>query len=218
MNDSFGMLIVVGIIFLILKLPTWMLYKKAGEHGWACLVPVYNSVVFFRIAVGSGIKMLFLLIPLFGEFYAIYAFWQLGKKFGKSTGFCIGLLLLPEVFYLILAFGKSTYEGMEDEVIEEPKTAKKKKTNKPASTPQDNDNKYLKAKRDIERNLLFIDKEELDDYDLEKYEEFKKRNDKIMAMDIDDLSEEEMKYIRITYKKVREFKKSLEEAVTIELE
>ena len=29
---------------------TWQLYKKAGEHGWAAIIPIYNSVVFARIA------------------------------------------------------------------------------------------------------------------------------------------------------------------------
>jgi len=29
---------------------TWQLYKKAGEPGWAAIIPIYNSVVFARIA------------------------------------------------------------------------------------------------------------------------------------------------------------------------
>lgn len=29
---------------------TWQLFKKAGMHGWAAIIPIYNSVVFARIA------------------------------------------------------------------------------------------------------------------------------------------------------------------------
>jgi hypothetical protein len=37
---------------------------------------------------------------------------QLAKVFGKGTGFGFGLLLLPFIFYPILAFGKSEYVGV----------------------------------------------------------------------------------------------------------
>lgn len=39
----------------------------------------------------------------------IYA-WRLKKAFKKSTGFFVGLLLLPSIFWLILAFGDSKYD------------------------------------------------------------------------------------------------------------
>lgn len=29
---------------------TWQLFRKAGMHGWAAIIPIYNSVVFARIA------------------------------------------------------------------------------------------------------------------------------------------------------------------------
>ena len=35
---------------------------------------------------------------------------MLAKKFNKGVGFTIGLILLPSIFLLILAFGKSKYE------------------------------------------------------------------------------------------------------------
>ena len=40
--------------------------------------------------------------------------YQLAKAFGKSVGFFFGLLLLPVVFYPILAFGPSEYAPQDD--------------------------------------------------------------------------------------------------------
>ena len=37
--------------------------------------------------------------------------YRLAKSFGKGILFTIGLLLLPNIFTLILAFGKSQYIG-----------------------------------------------------------------------------------------------------------
>jgi Na+/melibiose symporter-like transporter len=36
---------------------------------------------------------------------------DLAKSFGKGVGFTIGLLLLPVIFYPILAFGDAQYVG-----------------------------------------------------------------------------------------------------------
>jgi len=36
---------------------------------------------------------------------------SLAKKFGRSELFGVGLLLLPMIFYPVLAFGGSEYEG-----------------------------------------------------------------------------------------------------------
>lgn len=46
---------IIGLaLSVLLIVGLWKVYKKAGEHGWACLVPFYNSFCFFRIAWGNG--------------------------------------------------------------------------------------------------------------------------------------------------------------------
>lgn len=32
---------------------SWMLFEKAGEHGWSAIIPVYNFIVKCKIAFGS---------------------------------------------------------------------------------------------------------------------------------------------------------------------
>lgn len=43
--------IAVGILQII---ATWKLYRKAGEKGWAAIVPFYNLYVMVKIAWGNG--------------------------------------------------------------------------------------------------------------------------------------------------------------------
>lgn len=44
--------------------------------------------------------------------FLIRLYWRLGKQFGKGKAFRFGLILLPIIFLLILAFGKSAYLGV----------------------------------------------------------------------------------------------------------
>lgn len=39
---------------ILLIVALWKVYKKAGEHGWACIVPFYNGFCFYRMAWGNG--------------------------------------------------------------------------------------------------------------------------------------------------------------------
>ena len=66
----------------------------------------------FEIAWGSGAKMFLSLIPFVGFIFPLICNVKLAKAFGKGTGFGIGIIFLPIIFYPILAFSKdSEYIG-----------------------------------------------------------------------------------------------------------
>ena len=107
-------LIVVGILTIIAQ---WKIFTKAGEAGWKCLIPIYNLVILFKIAGLSPwwvLGYLAAIIPVVGVFItagiSIYLMISLGKAFGKSTGFIVGLVFLNTIFTLILGFGSSEYQ------------------------------------------------------------------------------------------------------------
>ncbi len=104
------LLILLGIIFLGI-LPRWKIYKKAGEPGWASLVPFYNNYVLFKITWGEGILFLLLLIPIANFFIAIITWLKLARSFGKGSGFGVGLVFFPFIFQLVMAFDNSYYIG-----------------------------------------------------------------------------------------------------------
>lgn len=94
----FGLVIAVFFVFVM-----WKIYEKAGEPGWASIIPIYNFIVLLKIA---GRPLWWIIIfPIAG---LIIPF-DLARKFGKGAGFGLGLLLLSFIFYPILAFGDATY-------------------------------------------------------------------------------------------------------------
>jgi hypothetical protein len=98
-------------LLLVMVASLWRVFAKAGKPGWAAIVPIYNVIVLLEI-VGRPIWWLVLyLIPVVNFVIAIIITFDLAKAFGQSSGFGLGLLLLPIVFYPILAFGGSSYAG-----------------------------------------------------------------------------------------------------------
>jgi hypothetical protein len=104
----FVICLVVGIFMLVCE---WKIYSKAGEPGWAVIVPFYNLYVLFKIAMGNGWLFLLMLVPFVNFVVAIIMIFKLSSAFGHGVGFGFGLLFLPVIFIPILAFGSSEYVG-----------------------------------------------------------------------------------------------------------
>ncbi len=108
-----------GIIILVLGLALvglvlasfWRVFARAGQPGWAALVPIYNTITLLRVAGKPGWWILLLLVPGLNLIPLISVPFGVAKRFDKSTGFALGLLLLPLLFYPILAFGKPRSGG-----------------------------------------------------------------------------------------------------------
>ncbi len=104
----FVILIYLAIIVLMIA-SLWKIFTKAGKPGWASIVPIYNIVVMLEI-VGKPIWWIILyLIPFVNIVVGIIVNIQMAKAFGKDTGFAIGMILLPFIFYPMLAFGNAQY-------------------------------------------------------------------------------------------------------------
>ena len=103
------MLIIWLAIVILFIASFWKIFTKAGEPGWACLVPIYNAIVFLRIAGKPWWWLLLLLIPLVNLVIMIMVTISFAKAFGKDVGYAISLIFLGFVFYPMLAFGDSTY-------------------------------------------------------------------------------------------------------------
>ena len=112
LNYSLSFLFVVCIIYFIVTffiIVNSAIYMKGGYSGFTPLIPFYSQYAYFDIAVGNGWKFLFLLIPIFGEIYALYANYRLGRVFGKSGWLT---LFFPFVMLPIIAIDdRAVYEG-----------------------------------------------------------------------------------------------------------
>jgi hypothetical protein len=103
---------IIGLaIGLLMVISMWKVFTKAGQPGWAAIVPIYNVVVLLNI-IGRPIWWIILfMIPFVNFVIIIMVVLDLAKCFGKSAGFGIGLLLLGVIFFPILAFGSDRYLG-----------------------------------------------------------------------------------------------------------
>ena len=102
-------IILILVIAVIMIVANWKVFTKAGKPGWASIIPLYNMYVMFEIAGMNGWMFLLTFIPIVNIIIQIMLYLNLAKKFGKSTGFAIGLILLNPIFLLMLAFGNAEY-------------------------------------------------------------------------------------------------------------
>lgn len=108
-----GVYMLVSMVVLVLAIVAcWKIYTKAGEPGWASLVPFYSNYVLFKIVFGKGWLFLLLFIPIVNAIMIIILIFKLAQVFGHGVGFGFGLLFLSPIFLLILAFDSSEYEGV----------------------------------------------------------------------------------------------------------
>jgi Family of unknown function (DUF5684) len=101
----FWLAVVVAVIASM-----WIVFTKAGKPGWACIVPIYNFIILLEIARKPLWWIILMLIPLVNIVIGILVVIEIAKNFGKSAGFGIGLLLLPFIFYPMLAWGDAQYQ------------------------------------------------------------------------------------------------------------
>ena len=104
-----GMLFVWLVILIAIIASVWKIFAKAGQPGWAALIPIYNTYVFLQVAGKPGWWLLLLLVPLVNLVVGILACLSLAERFGKGGGFALGLVFLPLIFLPILGFGGARY-------------------------------------------------------------------------------------------------------------
>ena len=106
-----GMMIVILAVAALMIISMWKIFEKAGKPGWASLIPVYNLVIMVQIAGKPEWWILLMFIPFVNIIVGIIVLIAMAEKFGKSSGFALGMIFLPILFYPILAFDDSVYEG-----------------------------------------------------------------------------------------------------------
>ena len=103
---------IIWLLVVVLMIAAmWKIFTKAGQPGWASIIPIYNMYIWCKIVGRPGWWVVLLLIPFVNFVIAIILCIDLAKSFGKGVGFGIGIILLGIVFLPILAFSDATYQG-----------------------------------------------------------------------------------------------------------
>ena len=107
-----GFTLVMLAVAVVLIAGFWKVFTKAGQPGWACLIPIYNLYILLKIAGKPGWWILLMLIPLVNIVVSILVAIEVAKSFGQSAAWGVVLLfLLCGIGYLMLGFGNYRYIG-----------------------------------------------------------------------------------------------------------
>jgi hypothetical protein len=98
--------IIIGVIAGL-----WKVFVKAGQPGWAAIIPIFNLYIMLKITGRPVWWLVLFIIPIVSLVVAIITAVDLAKAFGKGTGFGIGLAFLGFIFIPILGFGDAQYRG-----------------------------------------------------------------------------------------------------------
>lgn len=108
----FGSFLVFAVIGLVIGGLSMMgMFKKAGRKSWEAFIPVYSTVVLFRIAGMSGWMVLLLLVPVANLVALIFLAINLAKVFGQSAGVAVLTFLFSTIMYFYLSFSSARYFG-----------------------------------------------------------------------------------------------------------
>ncbi len=103
------LLFVAFVIFIIAA--QWKTFEKAGQPGWACIIPIYNIYIMTKIAGKPGYWTLLIFIPFVNFVIIVWLYNMISKSFGKDEGFTAGLIILGFIFWPILGYGSAKYLG-----------------------------------------------------------------------------------------------------------
>jgi hypothetical protein len=98
------------ILTIIMLVGMWATFTKAGRHGWAAIVPIYNIYTLLKVAGRPGWWTILFFIPVVNIVIHIIVSLDVAKRFGKGGAFGFFLLfLLSFIGYPMLGFGKAQY-------------------------------------------------------------------------------------------------------------
>jgi hypothetical protein len=101
-------LLIELVIAVVMVAAMWKIFVKAGEPGWAAIVPVYNIIVMVKIAGKPMWWVILYFIPIANIIASFIIAIAIAQRFGKSAGFGVGMVFLPFIFYPMLGFGAAT--------------------------------------------------------------------------------------------------------------
>lgn len=97
------------IVYLLCCFVVSKIFKKGDISVVKAYIPIYNFIKLLNLGDFKWYYIFLFMIPIINIWFIIYFNIRLGKKFSKKNSFIVGMILLPIIFYTILAFNKDKY-------------------------------------------------------------------------------------------------------------
>ena len=105
--------LVFVVVFALLPIAgLWKIFTKAGEPGWAAIIPIYNVYLMLKIGDNEWWWLLVLFVPIVQLYASFKIFNGVSKAFGRGVGFTLGMWFLSFIFLPLLGFGDYHYQGV----------------------------------------------------------------------------------------------------------
>ncbi len=91
------------------------LFKKASKKELTAFYPVVNLFTLLDITETSTFLGILFFVPIVNVIVLSILFYRLGSSFNTSLSYKIGLVVLPIIFYPMLAFGDKAYKLNDEE-------------------------------------------------------------------------------------------------------
>jgi len=82
MGLGIGFIAIMLFIVVFMIVSMWKIYEKAGQPGWASIVPIYNIIVYIKIIKKPMWWIVMFLIPVVNYVFLIWSVNLLSKRFG----------------------------------------------------------------------------------------------------------------------------------------
>lgn len=106
------LLIYLAIIILMIA-STWVVFDKAGQPGWAAIIPIYNTIIMLKIAGKPIWWIILFFVPIVNVIVMIRMMHSISTNFGRGVGTTLWLIFLSVIFWPILAFGSAEYNPVD---------------------------------------------------------------------------------------------------------
>ena len=104
--ELFATLALTAVIFA----GFWKLFEKAGEPGWAGIIPIYTLYVSVKISGNAWSWFILLFIPVINFLPTVKIGIDVAGNFNRGVLFGLGLTFISFVFYPLLGFGNYQYQ------------------------------------------------------------------------------------------------------------
>ena len=89
-----------NILFLAISIgmivSMWIVYTKAGQPGWASIIPIYNMYILITIAKKPGWWLILMFIPIINIVFGILIWMGIAEAMGHPSWWGI-LIIVPFV-------------------------------------------------------------------------------------------------------------------------